>query len=147
VVLLAQGRKVEPEHHESVTVFFSDIVGYTSMVATMSPVQTADLLSRLYSLIDEVAGAHDVFKVETIGDAYMAVTNLVEPQPDHAARIACFAKAVFDALEQRPVLVLASDPSLGAVQLRVGLHSGPVRASPRESGRRVSDVQPSALRD
>ena len=37
---------------------------------------------------------YDVFKVETIGDAYMAVTNLHKDQcTDHARRIACFARA------------------------------------------------------
>lgn len=53
-----------------------------------------DMLGRLYHKLDDVAHEHGVFKVETIGDSYMAVANLIEPQPDHTARIAAFALEV-----------------------------------------------------
>lgn len=56
--------------------------------------QVMDMLERLYHKLDDVAHEFKVFKVETIGDSYMAVANLIEPQPDHAARIADFAMEV-----------------------------------------------------
>lgn len=64
---LRDGRKVEPEHHDMTTIFFSDIVNYTSMVSDMAPTKIAELLDRLYTKFDQLSQKHDVFKVETIG--------------------------------------------------------------------------------
>ena len=56
------------------------------------------MLDRLYKQFDDCAREHDIFKVETIGDAYMAVANLVKPQPEHATHIGDFALEVGAAL-------------------------------------------------
>jgi len=124
---LRDGRTVEAEHKEVVTIFFSDIVGFTEISASLPPKGVADLLGRLYTGFDELSRKHDVFKVETIGDAYMAVTNLVKDQPeDHAKRIAEFA---MDAIEfARSTLIDPTDPGKGFVEIRCGFHSGPVVA-------------------
>lgn len=53
-----------------------------------------DMLDRLYAKFDAIARKHDIFKVETIGDAYMAVANLVKQQSNHAERIGMFALEV-----------------------------------------------------
>jgi guanylate cyclase len=65
---LRDGRKIEPEHHECVTVFFSDIVGFTNISATLSPIKVSDMLDRLYLKFDALSREYDVFKIETIGD-------------------------------------------------------------------------------
>lgn len=41
----------------------------------MSPVKVCDMLDRLYLAFDALANKHEVFKVETIGDAWVGVTN------------------------------------------------------------------------
>jgi serine/threonine protein kinase len=124
---LRDGRKVEPEHKDVVTIFFSDIVGYTDMSARMDPSKVANMLDRLYHKFDTLSQELEIFKVETIGDAYMAVTNLVSKQTyDHAKRIAHFAiRAVAVANE---TLIDEDDPTKGHVNIRVGFHSGPVVA-------------------
>ena len=43
------------------------------------------LLETLYGAFDEIAQRRRVFKVETIGDAYVAVAGLPTPRRDHAA--------------------------------------------------------------
>ena len=121
---LRQGKKVEPENHECVTIFFSDIVGFTDISSNLDPLKISDLLDRLYSSFDTLSTYHDVFKVETIGDAYMAVTNLTKSQPDHCKRIAQFAMDAIRAANQTPID--RDDPSFGNVNIRVGFHSGPV---------------------
>ena len=121
---LREGRKVEPENHECVTIFFSDIVGFTSISSELDPLKISDLLDRLYNSFDALSRYHDVFKVETIGDAYMAVTNLTKDQPDHAKRIAEFA---IDAIKiANQTAIDKEDPSRGHVNIRVGFHSGAV---------------------
>eukprot|EP00980_Cylindrotheca_fusiformis_P024976 scaffold12839_cov119-Cylindrotheca_fusiformis.AAC.2 len=124
---LREGRAVEPEHRDMVTVFFSGIVGHAQLSANLPPRKLAILLNRLYTKFDALSQKHDVFRVETIGDAYMAVTNLATDQKkDHAKRIAEFA---IDAIrEANETLIDEEDPDKGHVNIRVGFHSGPVVA-------------------
>jgi len=124
---LRDGRTTEPDHRDSVTIFFSDIVGFTKMSATLEARKVAQMLDRLYTKFDKLSRRHDIFKVETIGDAYMAVTNLVKEQDgDHAKRIAMFA---IDALmAANDTLIDEDDPGKGVVNIRVGFHSGSVVA-------------------
>lgn len=125
---LRDGRKVEPESRDIVTIFFSDIVGFTDISSALTPIKISDMLDRLYYRFDELSHKHNVFKVETIGDAYMCVTNLVQDQEgDHAKRIAEFS---IDALQAaNETLIDLDDASKGFVNIRVGFHSGPVVAN------------------
>jgi len=63
------------ENHDNVTIFFSDIVRFTDISHALSPVKVCNMLDRLYLAFDGLATKHEVFKVETIGDAWMGVTN------------------------------------------------------------------------
>ena len=121
---LREGRKVEPETHEEVTIVFSEIVGYAEIASAMSATKLSDLLDRLYNMFDELCDRLEVFKVETIGDAYMAVCNLVKPQPHHVGLAAKFAVEAM--LLASTVPIDTDDPSTGFVQLRIGVHTGSV---------------------
>jgi len=124
---LRNGQKVAPENHELVTIFFSDIVGFTDISSKLDPLKISELLDRLYNSFDALSDYHDVFKVETIGDAYMAVTNLTKEQPDHCKRITEFAIDAIRVANQ--TLVDEDNPSMGFVNIRVGFHSGSVVGS------------------
>lgn len=121
---LVAGKKVEPENHELVTIFFSDIVGFTDISSTLDPLKISDMLDRLYHSFDALSSYHEVFKVETIGDAYMAVTNLAKKQSDHCKRIAEFSIDAIRVAQKTPID--KDDLSKGYVNIRVGFHSGPV---------------------
>jgi len=83
---------VEPDRVDLATMFFSDIVGFTTIASKITPIQVSDMLDRLYLKFDALSEKHDVFKIETIGDAFVGVCNLVKKQPtDHAKRVAEFA--------------------------------------------------------
>ena len=66
---LRNGHKVAPENHDLVTICFLDIVGFTDISSQLDPLEISDLLDRLYNSFDALSDYHDVFKVETIGDA------------------------------------------------------------------------------
>ena len=74
------------------SIFFSDIVGFTDISASVTPMSVSLMLDRLYQGFDYLSIKHNVFKIETIGDAYLCATNLVKNQDsDHTKRIAEFA--------------------------------------------------------
>jgi len=124
---LQEGRKIEQESHECVTIFFCDIVGFTTISQFATPQKVCKMLDRLYHRFDELSLKHDIFKIETIGDAYMAITNLVKDQKnDHVKRMADFSRDTIQAASE--TLIDEDDFSKGFIELRVGFHSGPVIA-------------------
>ena len=72
---LRAGKVYEPQHHENVTLFFSDVVGFTQMSAELDPWEVIDMLNSLYTVMDFLAARFNLYKVETIGDAYMCCTG------------------------------------------------------------------------
>ncbi|KAK7102523.1 guanylate cyclase soluble subunit beta-2-like [Littorina saxatilis] len=120
---LTQGNAVKADKFECVTIVFSDIVTFTDIAAACNPMDIINMLNELYHRFDNHTNEHDVYKVETVGDAYMAVAGAPEVQEDHADRIADFAMAMMKESSH------VQSPATGKpLQIRIGLHSGPVVA-------------------
>jgi class 3 adenylate cyclase len=111
------------------TVLFADIAGFTAWSSEREPAQVFMLLQTIFHFFDNIARKWGVFKVETIGDCYVAVTGLPDPQPDHAIRMTKFAReCLHKVTDLTHKLESTLGPDTGDLKMRFGLHSGPVTA-------------------
>lgn len=107
---------------EEVTVLFADIVGFTKLATQLSAIELVEQLNVVFSAFDELSDRHGLEKIKTIGDAYMVVGGLPQPNVDHAIAI---AEMALDMQERMAHLNLARKASVG---IRIGINTGPVVA-------------------
>jgi len=121
------------DSHEA-TVLFADIVGFTELARDRSAEAVVAMLDRLFRQFDDIAEKHDLEKIKTIGDCYMAAAGIPVAQPDHVDRAVLAGLDIIAAIRQ------ARDELGIAIDVRVGVHTGPLVAGVIGSRRYTYDV-------
>ncbi len=110
------------ESFTEVTVLFADIAGFTAMSTGMSPLQLVELLNEIFCKFDKLVEQHELEKIKTIGDAYMVVAGLPEPNPNHGIQMAEMA------LDMQETIAQFNQKYQRNLRIRIGIHTGPVVA-------------------
>jgi class 3 adenylate cyclase len=118
---LEDGASAIYDYYPSTTILFSDMVGFTSMSKDMDARELVTFIDDVFGRMDRLCQKHGVEKIKTIGDAYMAAAGVPVACNDHAARVADLAMDILELYQE-----LSSRGGAGALQARIGLHSGPV---------------------
>jgi class 3 adenylate cyclase len=116
---LLAGEQTIADDYPSVTVLFADIVGFTPLAARLGAREVIDMLSGLFVAFDRLAAEHGVVKIKTIGDNYMAVGGLTS---DDDSQVPAVVRLGLSLLEE----IARHEPLGQPLQLRIGIHSGPV---------------------
>jgi adenylate cyclase len=119
---LQGGEEIIAEVFPEVTVFFSDIVGFTELAFRLGPHETVNLLNMLFGKFDELIEKHGVEKIKTIGDSYMVVGGLPNRDPLHCQHVANFA------LDAMCFVKDFSSIYPSTIEMRMGIHTGTVAA-------------------
>ncbi|XP_071956081.1 soluble guanylate cyclase 88E-like isoform X2 [Antedon mediterranea] len=106
-----------------VTILFSDVVGFTTICSRITPMEVVAMLNSMYTKFDNLCEEYEVYKVETIGDAYMIVSGAPIPTDDHAHRVSEMAMSMVKAMRD-----LREPDSDDHMKIRAGVHSGVVVA-------------------
>ncbi len=131
---MLRGEEVTGDYSEYASVIFLDIVGFTAISDRIPPGHVVHLLSQIFSALDDVCKRHGVTKIKTIGDSYMAVSGVPEVHVDHAQRAARVAVEMLKTLDQLSITQPPGQEDTswtrygGTIQVRIGMHSGPVTA-------------------
>ncbi|XP_023333523.1 uncharacterized protein LOC111705255 isoform X2 [Eurytemora carolleeae] len=120
---MKRGQVPRPVQFQSTTVFFCDIVSFTKIAGESTAHQIIEFLNDLYNLFDERIDNYDVYKVETIGDAYMVASGVPVPNGDqHVSEI---AKMSLDLLGKTLTFEIQHKPGY-RLKIRIGMHTGSV---------------------
>jgi class 3 adenylate cyclase len=115
---LKERGRTTPERFESVTVFFSDLVNFTSQSTRLSPDVLIRELNELFTAFDEIIEKYDCERIKTIGDAYLCVCGMPESHPAHTRQVVGAAIDILKYLEER------NRHHSICWTLRIGIHTG-----------------------
>lgn len=111
-----------PQKHSNVTILFTDFKDFTELVASISEITLVNELNDIFGRFDDIVDEVGVEKIETIGDAYLAVCGLGPDSTDHAMKCINAAQRMLDYLDER------NRKHTITWRMRVGIHSGPIVA-------------------
>lgn len=119
---LKRGEEFIADRIEEASIIFIDIVNSSGLSEKLSAQELILLLNQVFSMIDRLLDQYQVEKIKTMGDSYMAAAGVPIPNKNHAEAIANFALKILEGLKK------INKEQGCELQIRIGIHSGPVVA-------------------
>ncbi|CAH2239534.1 jg21538 [Pararge aegeria aegeria] len=108
------------EEHENVSILYADVVNYTKISTTLSPLRMVELLNELFGRFDEASEEHDVLRIKFLGDCYYCVSGIPKPTEQHAKN------CVDLGLEMIHIIKNVREKRALNIDMRIGVHSGKI---------------------
>lgn len=123
---LKENGSAKARNFENVTVMFTDFKDFTQISELLSPEELVREIDYCFSEFDRIISRYEIEKIKTVGDAYMCVSGLPAPFPDHAVRIVSAALDICAFMER--YISEREAKGLRAFRVRIGVNTGPVVA-------------------
>ena len=120
---LKEHGKVKAKKFESVTVMFTDFIGFTRYSESLSPEELVQAVDYFFSKFDAVMDKYDLEKIKTIGDAYMCAGGLHSHKDDHHLKM---VEAGFEIAQIMEDAKKNKEGGIMNIDVRIGINTGPV---------------------
>jgi class 3 adenylate cyclase len=117
-----RGEKNIANSYPNVAVLYTALKGLDESVVGLESTEAIARLNQLIDAFDEAAKIHDVEKITTVGDSYLAACGLTNPRLDYASRCVSFGYALFDIIDRFNIQYGTE------YKLRIGISAGDVNA-------------------
>lgn len=125
---LRDGVTIAPERFAEASLYFSDVCSFTTISSTLEPQSVITMLQHMFQAYDTILKEEAIYKVETIGDAYVAASGLPERWENHAERILRFGCRVMTFMKDSFTPPEGLRQDLRPIRIRIGMHTGPIVA-------------------
>jgi len=119
--ILKNENRIIADHLKEASILFADVVNFTPMSASMTPIQLVQILNEVFTHFDALAEKYNLEKIKTIGDCYMVAAGVPTPRIDHAHALTSMA------LDMRDSIAI-KEFNGKKLSFRIGINSGPVVA-------------------
>ncbi|XP_073957478.1 adenylyl cyclase X E-like isoform X2 [Choristoneura fumiferana] len=106
------------EEHDNVSILYADVVNYTKISTTLSPMRMVELLNELFGRFDEASEEYDVLRIKFLGDCYYCVSGIPKPTAQHAKNCVDLGLEMIHTIKD-----VREKRSLN-IDMRIGVHSG-----------------------
>ena len=124
--------------YESATIMFTDFKGFTKFAEQHSPEEIVAIIDKYFREFDAIMEKYGIEKIKTIGDAYMCVSGIPEPHENHAQKMILAAHEIREYVSAN--MQSLKNEGKAYLQMRIGLHSGPLVAGVVGSRKFAYDV-------
>jgi len=118
--ILKNEKRTIADQFNGASILFADLVGFTTLTASLAPVEMVNLLNQIFSFFDSLVEKYQLEKIRTIGDNYMVASGVPRVRDDHAKVLACMALEMQAYVTNLPLV--EGKP----IQFRIGINSGSV---------------------
>ncbi|XP_064640098.1 adenylate cyclase type 2-like [Lineus longissimus] len=106
---------------QNVSILYADIVKFTPLTASLTPMELVHALNQLFGEFDQLAERHDCYRIKILGDCYYCVSGLPEPTTDHAKNCVRMGKQMIGVIRQ-----IRNKSGIESLDMRIGIHTGNV---------------------